>query len=318
MGTFKRRSPQSPVEPFQVRFKGCPFTLQLSLFLPQAGDLLFQPLQGRKPVQRLCRYLQPPGGRLFLPHLLRQVPPEGFLLLRLQDRDPRRLRLKQVQPLPLLPPAFVDLHGDVAVNLRARDLLQDGGPFVRGRLQEGGEASLGQEHGPGEPVEIHSGGFLDLPGHTPDLGLEESARLAVGDLVLRGLEFAVRLFPRPALAPVAPEAPRPGPEGHFGKALPRLAGHDLVAAFRHPVQPRGPPVEGQTDGVQDGGLSGAGGPRDGEDAVGREGGVGQVDFPFPHQGVQVSKPYFLNSHDGLPVPADHRVPGGRGPLPGRP
>ena len=47
MGSFKGGCPHGPAELFQVRFKGGPFTLQLSLFLRQAGDLLFQPLQGR-------------------------------------------------------------------------------------------------------------------------------------------------------------------------------------------------------------------------------------------------------------------------------
>jgi len=173
--------------------------------------------------------------------------------------------------------------GDEAVNPGASDLLKYGSPFIRRSLQECGETTLGKEHGPGEAVEIHSCGFIDLFGHSPDLGLEKGACLAVCDLVFRGLELAVGFLPRTALAPMATEAPRPGTEGHLCKALPRLSGHDFVAAFRNPVQPGRSPVEGKADGVKNSCLTGSRGPRDGKDAVGGEGRVGQVNFPFPHK-----------------------------------
>jgi hypothetical protein len=101
--------------------------------------------------------------------------------------------------------------------------------------------------------------------------------------VFRGLEFAIRLFTCPVLAPVTAVTPRLGFEGHLGKAFAGLAGHDFVSALGDLVQARRPPVKGEANSIEDRGLPRAGGAGDGEDAVRREGRVRQVDFPFADQ-----------------------------------
>ena len=85
------------------------------------------------------------------------------------------------------------------------------------------------------------------------------------------------------LAPVASETPRLGLECHFSKAFAGLAGHDLVSAFGNLVQARCSSVKGEANGIEDSRLPRAGGASDREDAVGGEGRMRQVDFPFTDQ-----------------------------------
>src|SRR5690606_21972148 len=163
---------------------------------------------------------------------------------------------------------LVHAHGYLAVDTGAGDLFENGRTLVRGGLQEGGEAALGQHHGAGETFEIHAGGQLHLLGDPAQLRFDDPAAVGLGYLVFRRLQGAVDTPARPALAPVAAVAAARRLEGHFGEAFPGLAGHDLVAAVGHPAQTRGAAVQRQTDGVEQGGLARAGRPGDGKDAVG--------------------------------------------------
>ena len=224
------------------------------------------------------------------------------------------LGLKAVQLLPLHALALVDADEDLAVDLRPRDPLQDRGPIVRRRLEERGEAALGQQHGAGETVEIYASGRIDPFGHPSDVGLEVRAGVGVGDLVFRGLKLSVWPLACPALASVAPVLHGLGFEGHFGAALPGPVGQDLVPALDDLGQTRPPPVEGKANGVEDRGLPRFGGAGDGEDPVRGEVGVRQVDLPFPGQRFQILETDLQNFHrlprhqvvpvevgDGLPV-----------------
>lgn len=197
----------------------------------------------------------------------------------------------------------MDTDGDLTVDLHPHDLLQDRGPIVRCRLEERGEAALGQQHGAGETVEIHASGRLDPFGHPSDVGLEDRVGVGVGDLVFRGLELSVRPFACSALAPVAPVPPGLGLEGHLGAALPGPAGQDLVPALGDLGQMRRPPVEGKANGVEDRGLPHPGGAGDGEDPVRGEVGVRQIDLPFLGQRVQILETDLQNFHRSAPYSA---------------
>ena len=101
--------------------------------------------------------------------------------------------------------------------------------------------------------------------------------------MFRGLEFAIRPLAGPALAPVTAVTAGLGLEGHLGKALAGLAGHDFVAMPADPVQAGRAAIEGKADGVEDGALPRAGRAGDGEDAVSDKGRMRQVDLPFAGQ-----------------------------------
>ena len=114
--------------------------------------------------------------------------------------------------------------------------------------------------------------------------------------MLRGLEFTIRLLACPVLAPVTAVTPGLGFEGHLGKALAGLAGHDFVSALGDLVQARRPPIKCEANSIEDRGFPRAGGAGDGEDAVRREGRVHQVNLPFADQRVQILEAYLQYSH----------------------
>jgi len=98
------------------------------------------------------------------------------------------------------------------------------------------QSRLGQQHGAGKTVKVHAGSGLDLVGYTSDLGFENFTGIGIGNFVLRGLEFTIRLLACPVLAPVTAVTPGLGFEGHLGKALAGLAGHDFVSTLGDLVQ----------------------------------------------------------------------------------
>src|SRR5690606_34479749 len=117
---------------------------------------------------------------------------------------------------------------------------------------------------------------------------------------LRRLQGAVDPPTRPALTPVAAVTTARRLEGHLGEAFTGLAGHDLVAAVGQPTQARGTAVQRQTDGIEYGGLARAGRPGNGKDAVGGEGGIGEIDLPLTHQRVEVPEAQLQNPHPRVP------------------
>src|SRR5690554_5701644 len=190
----------------------------------------------------------------------------------------------------------MDANGYLAVDLCARDLLQDRSPIIRCRLKERGEAALGKQHGTGKTIKVHTGSRLDLVGYTSHLGFEDLAGISIGNFMFRSLELAIRLLACPMLAPMTAVTPTLGFEGHLGKTFAGLPGHDFVSALGNLVQARRPPIEGKTDSIEDRSLTRAGRAGNGEDAVRREGWVHQVDFPLAYQGVQVFEAYLQYSH----------------------
>ena len=294
---------QCPVEPVPVRLESLHFALQGVRLRGQGNEFPVQVIDGGPPGNG-------PGGgcaagnavHLLLLLILESLG-DGLFLGRLQGDDARGLCLEECQFFPLGPVTLVHAHGDPAVDLGAGDLFEDRRPIIRGRLQEGGKVPLGEQHGAGEAVEIHACDRLDQVGHPGDGGIEDLAGVSVGQLAFRRLEVAGRSFVGSALAPGAAVTARIGGKAHLGKAFAGVTGHDLVAALGDLVQPRGASVQGQADGVEDGGLARAGGPGDGEDAVSRVGRDGQVDAPLANQGVQVQKPDIQDSHRNPPYSA---------------
>ncbi|MNV12391.1 hypothetical protein D3C71_1029900 [compost metagenome] len=206
-----------------------------------------------------------------------------MFLLRLKNHDACRFSLEHVQLFPLFALPLMDTDGYPAVDLCTRYLLQDRSPIIRCRLEERGKAALGQQHGASETVKVHAGSRLDLVGYTSDLGFENLPRISIGNLMLRWLEFAIRLLACPVLTPVTAVTPSLGFEGHLGEAFAGLAGHDFVSALGDLVQARRPPIKGEANSIEDRGLPRAGGAGDGKDAIRREGRVHQVDLPFADQ-----------------------------------
>ena len=272
------------------------------LFL-ECSQLLFQPVDTGQPADGLLGM-----GVLFAEHRL--FLPSGFqglldllFLLLVKQRDAGGFRLQQVQLLFLGALAFVYADGDLAVDFGAGYLLQNRCALIRCCLQKGGKATLGQQHGAGEAVKVHAGGVFHLFGHPADQRFNHLAGIGIGDFLLRCLQFAFRFLPRAALAPVATVAAGGGFKGHLGKALPGLPGHDFIAALADPVQSGGATVERQADGIQDGGLARAGGPGDGEDAVGCVSRISQVYLPLTHQRVEVLEADLQYFHGWLPYSA---------------
>ena len=134
------------------------------------------------------------------------------------------------------------LHGDPAVNFRAGDLFENGAALTRRCMKEGIEASLGEEHGTREALEVHAGRLLDEIVHLVDPGLEDGPGIGIGYFVPGLLQFAFRFFPGAALAPVAAVPALLRLERDLGEAFPGLARHDLVAALRNLVEPGRPAV----------------------------------------------------------------------------
>ena len=241
--------------------------------------------------------------------LVLQVAAEALLFagLCLQVPAPRRLflfagALGELERLLafgkfflLVAPALVHPKRNVAVDFGAGDLFQQGPPVIGGGLEEGGEISLGEEHGAGEALEVQPRDFFDPVWHVGELSGEDFPRI-FKNFVFGGLEFSVGALPGGALAPVASEASFRGLEGHFGEALAGVAGHDLVGRFGHPVQAGRGAVESQADGVQQGGFPRSRGTGDGEDPLRSVGGMGKVHDPFAPQGVQIFEVYPEDAH----------------------
>src|SRR5690349_184538 len=118
----------------------------------------------------------------------------------------------------------------------------------------------------------------------------------MSNLMFRSLEFAIRFFTCPVVTPVATETTGLCLKRHFSKAFADLTGHYLVSAFGDFAQPRGPPVESEANGIEDGCLPGSGWTGDGKNTVGGKGRMRQVDFPFTHQRVQILESYLQYLH----------------------
>ncbi len=97
----------------------------------------------------------------------------------------------------------MNFNGYLAVDFRARNLLQNGRACIGRGLQKGGKSTLRQEHRPREALKIHPRDLLDELPYLIDLRFQNFIGIGVGNFVLCLLQFAVRLFSGTALAPVA-------------------------------------------------------------------------------------------------------------------
>ena len=195
-------------------------------------------------------------------------------------------------------------HGDTAVFFRAGDAFKDGRPAIGRSIQKGRKTALRQHHGTGETVEVQAGDLGDHSGHIPFLGTDDLAAVRIRDLVPCRLEPAFRGFPGPPLAPVATVTTPGGDlEDHLRHAFPGLAGHDLVLAVAQGLEPRRPPVQGQTDGVQDGRFAGTRGAGDGKDAFTRIFGAIEIYAPLPGQGIEIFQMNAGDAHQSVSGPA---------------
>lgn len=189
--------------------------------------------------------------------------------------------------------------GDQPVHLGAGEFLQQLGALVGAGFEEGGEPTLGQQHGLGEALEIEPGEAFGLFELVVDLVGED---LPVGDarqLHLGWLQPAVHLVAGPALAPEGAVAHALHLELHLGQAVGGVPRHQLVGRGGDAAHARCAVVERQADGVQQGGLAGTGGAGDGEQAVAGEGLGGEVDLPLTLERVEVLQTQAEDFHAGV-------------------
>ncbi len=150
----------------------------------QAVPLPFQPGQGFQPG---------PGGRSGGQFPLQALQPAGqvrplsakpgLILIGGRGGQDGPGLFQIFQPAALFGPALVDADGDVAVESRAGDLLQEGGLVVGRRGQKGGEGALGQERSPGELLEGEAGQGGHPGRRAAELALQKPAA-GFGDFVL--------------------------------------------------------------------------------------------------------------------------------------
>lgn len=171
--------------------------------------------------------------------------------------------------------ALPGADADARIACAVGQLFQQFGAFAVGRLQEGGELGLRQQHGAGELIEGQAERPLDLGTVLADLLGDQLSLAEIAEGHLHRLQTAVG---PPACAADAPARAvlqavlpdeidlRPGFAGTAPHQRARIGGGDLLAfdigrlrvAARHGAQPRGVVVERQTERVEDRGLAGAG------------------------------------------------------------
>ena len=251
--------------------------------LPPADILLHLARHALQVRFRAQNFGKLPAADLFLP---------GSDQTQALDAFPQRL---QLLPGPAAP--FMHARGNPAVNFRTGNLFQNGGALVGGTLQKGRKISLRQQHGPREAGKVHPCQLLDLARHPLDGTFQHL--VPAGQLMPLILQLSGGLFPGPALTPVTTELALAGCKKHFGKALSRLAGHDLVSALLHIGQPRRAPVQGKTHGVQNRCFSCPGRPDNGKQSLGLVVRMTQIYGPFPDKGIQIHEADGKNFHSVL-------------------
>ena len=75
-----------------------------------------------------------------------------------------------------------------------------------------------------------------------------------------------------------------------------MAAHDVVRVFVDAGEARGAAIEGEADGVKDGGFARAGRAGDGVEVVVAVGRGGEVDFPGADEGVEVVQADVFDAH----------------------
>ncbi len=86
--------------------------------------------------------------------------------------------------------------------------------------------------------------------------------------------------PSSGLAPMAAVHTSDGLESDFSETRASLPGHDFVGTRTNRIQPGRSGIQGQADGIEDGGFPRSSGPCDGEDAISRIITLGEIDSPF--------------------------------------
>ena len=192
--------------------------------------------------------------------------------------------------------------GNLPIDVGAGQLLQQLGALVGVGLQKGRKTALGQQHGFGEALEIQTGEalgqfefFIQLVGEDlPDArGL-----IDLHQLDFRCLQRAVALVAGPALAPEGAVVLVLDRKLDLGQAVGGVPGQQLVAAGRQRAHARRAVVQGQADGIQQGGLARSGRPGYGEQAVVLERLGGEVDLPFALQRIEVFQAQTKDLHTG--------------------
>ena len=161
--SFESQGPACSFQPYPFRLEDCLAFLKILFEGIQFAHPLFQVSQGFKPGSGLAKAFEP-GATFCFTHLFFlqsrvQVP----FLIRAQYLDAFEFSHQQIEFVPLIRPALVNLDGYQAIDLGAGNLLEDIGPLIDRCQQKCREIPLCQQHGPGKALKIHTGCLFDKP-----------------------------------------------------------------------------------------------------------------------------------------------------------
>nr|WP_025246290.1 hypothetical protein [Candidatus Sodalis pierantonius] len=222
---------------------------------------------------------------LFLLPPLRQFVLERRLLLTGQHFNGARAGFPLRQLVADRSITFKYIGGDAAIDIGARQLLEQPGAAFGVSIQKRGKIALRQQNGFGKLRKIQSRQFGYQAFFIADFIRQNQAVADAGQLHFRFLQITVRLIFRPALAPKRTVADPFNGKLHFGKRFRGMACHQLRAGVVLKAQRL--VIKRQTDGIEQRGFSRAGRAGNGEQATVIKGDGGKVDFPFALQRIQV-------------------------------
>ena len=171
---------------------------------------------------------------------------------------------------------------NIAVDFAAGQFFQQLCTLVGAGVEECRKAALGKQHGFGKAREIEAGDLGDALQLVIALRAEDGA-IAIGEFDLGGLQCAIGLVTRTALAPESTVDGTFDFELDLGQTVGGVPRHDVVVRGRDGLQARRLVVKREADGVEQCRFASAGRAGDGEQAVVGERRLGEVDGPFALQ-----------------------------------
>ena len=194
---------------------------------------------------------------------------------------------------------------DLAVDLGAGQLFEQLGTLVGVGVQKSRKTALRQQHGLGESSKVQAREADDALELVIAVGGENCSFtrgwVNVCQLYLGWLQCAMGLVTRTALAPEGTVGLAFDGKSHLGHAVGRVARHQIVVAATNAAQARGLVVQGQADGIEQGGLASPRRPGDGKQAVVGKGRLAEVNGKFAFEGVEVFQAQAQDFHAASPV-----------------
>lgn len=124
------------------------------------------------------------------------------------------------------------------------------------------------------------------------------------------LQAPLGFFPRPALLPVAAEAPALRLKHDLGIALASLPGHNLIPALSNFPKPGRSPIQSKTQGIKNSRLARTRRAGQSKNPIGNIFGISKIDPPLTIKGVEILKSEFQDLHSQPSTPRLHLLHGG--------